>query len=69
MRVNRTRFGRDRLQDIINTLDLEWAKQPAQSPRLQPNERWSAVTANEVAVCVHGVFSLSMGIERGDTCE
>ena len=32
-------------------------------------ERWGAVTADEVAVGVHGVLPLPMGIEREDFCE
>ena len=32
-------------------------------------ERWGAATGDEVAVRVHGVFPLPMGMEREDRCE
>ena len=32
-------------------------------------EQWGAAAEVEVAVRVHGVFPLPMGMERGDTCD
>ena len=31
--------------------------------------RWGAAREDEVAIRVHGVFPLSMGMEREDRCE
>ena len=33
------------------------------------DERWGAAAGDEVAVRVHGVFPLPMGMEREDRCE
>ena len=32
-------------------------------------EQWGAVMVDEVAIRVHGVIPLSMGIEREDICD
>ena len=48
----------------------------ARSPRFQPNnnaanfsQQLKAVAEDETAVCVHGLFPLSVGMEREDTLD
>ena len=40
------------------------ARHGCEIAQISASERWDAATANEVTICVQGVFPLPMGIER-----
>ena len=54
----------------VNTFDLEGARLLHRSPRFRTNNGVMAATKDEEADrVVHGVFPLTIGIEREDRCE
>ena len=53
---------------MASEMRLIWSESGCQIAQIS-DKRWGAVTADEVAVGVHGVCALPLGMEREDRCE
>ena len=54
---------------MASEISLIWNEPCCQIAQFQPNNVRGAATADEVAVGVHGVCALPLGMERDDRCE